>query len=517
MEEAGAAAAVAVGNLDAHHAEREQLVDQRGRELRVLVHLADQRADFLVRELVHAVAQEPFVLGQSRQGLHPRMLSSRHRAKDRAADRRALRGNAPRVASDIPGPAAAPAAPGLSRRHESRAGRRDRHRPRRPSARRAHRRRLRTAGRRQADDDRSRALPRRRRLLGRYARSRRSARTTTRSARRRATTCASTRSCSTTTTSSAWSELRVIEPLLAFVRQLPPTDLVAVYYPLDSVTDVAFTRDREAGAEGDPRLLRPPRRLSAETSGRRGAPALSARASRNDSPPDRHVGARGAGASISADQDQGRKTIIFVSDGFTQPVDDVRDLFQAANRANVAIYPLDPRGLTMANRPHDDAGMIMNGLMQRSRRDGNARRRDRRPRHRPEERHQRRARAGDPRLARLLPDRVRVAASRRWQVSQGHGAREAAAAPRVFARTGYWAFKRGENTAIACPRRCRPCRRPCRRRSTGSPTRCVPTRTSRRNAARRMMMPAAAAPAAAPLARRADDRAWRTDERWASR
>lgn len=40
-------------------------------------------------------------------------------------------------------------------------------------------------------------------------------------------------------------ELKVIEPLLAFVRQLPPTDLVAVYYPLDSVTDVAFTRDRE--------------------------------------------------------------------------------------------------------------------------------------------------------------------------------------------------------------------------------------------------------------------------------
>ena len=40
-------------------------------------------------------------------------------------------------------------------------------------------------------------------------------------------------------------ELRVIEPLLAFVRQLPPTDLIAVYYPLDSVTDVAFSRDRE--------------------------------------------------------------------------------------------------------------------------------------------------------------------------------------------------------------------------------------------------------------------------------
>jgi hypothetical protein len=40
-------------------------------------------------------------------------------------------------------------------------------------------------------------------------------------------------------------ELRVIEPLLAFVRQLPPTDLVAVYYPLDPVTDVSFSRERQ--------------------------------------------------------------------------------------------------------------------------------------------------------------------------------------------------------------------------------------------------------------------------------
>ena len=41
-----------------------------------------------------------------------------------------------------------------------------------------------------------------------------------------------------------FGELRVIDPLLAFVRQLPPTDLVGVYYPLDSVTDVNFARDR---------------------------------------------------------------------------------------------------------------------------------------------------------------------------------------------------------------------------------------------------------------------------------
>src|SRR5262249_57420916 len=41
------------------------------------------------------------------------------------------------------------------------------------------------------------------------------------------------------------SELGVVDPLIAFVRQLPPTDLVAIYYPLDSMTDVAFSRNRE--------------------------------------------------------------------------------------------------------------------------------------------------------------------------------------------------------------------------------------------------------------------------------
>src|SRR4029079_13734631 len=43
---------------------------------------------------------------------------------------------------------------------------------------------------------------------------------------------------------------------------------------------------------------------------------------------------------------QGRKSIIFVSEAFTEPVFEMRDLYQAANRANVAIYPLDPRGLS---------------------------------------------------------------------------------------------------------------------------------------------------------------------------
>ncbi len=39
-----------------------------GRHLGVLVHLARERADFLVRELVDAVAEEGFVFGQPREG-----------------------------------------------------------------------------------------------------------------------------------------------------------------------------------------------------------------------------------------------------------------------------------------------------------------------------------------------------------------------------------------------------------------------------------------------------------------
>ncbi len=156
-------------------------------------------------------------------------------------------------------------------------------------------------------------------------------------------------------------ELRVIEPLLAFVRQLPPTDLVAVYYPLDSVTDVAFTRDREAvfkairafyGRKGDYQPKRP-----VEEEHLRFSPGQRETIRRQI------VTSALEGLALHLGSIKiGRKTIIFVSDGFTQPVEDVRDLFQAANRTNTAIYPLDPRGLTMANG-RTTSGMIMNGLM----------------------------------------------------------------------------------------------------------------------------------------------------------
>ena len=67
MEEPAAGAAVGLGHLDAHDAEIEQLVDQRARNLRLLVHFADQRPDLGLGELAHAVAENPLVFGEHGQ------------------------------------------------------------------------------------------------------------------------------------------------------------------------------------------------------------------------------------------------------------------------------------------------------------------------------------------------------------------------------------------------------------------------------------------------------------------
>jgi VWFA-related protein len=139
-------------------------------------------------------------------------------------------------------------------------------------------------------------------------------------------------------------ELRVIEPLLAFVRALPPTDLVAVYYPLDSVTDVAFSRDREPvlkairkfyGRKGDYTPTRP----IEEEHWRRMRDIENIRRQVVTS------ALEGLSIHLGAIK-QGRKSLIFVSEAFTQPDFEMRELYEAAGRANVAIYPLDPRGLT---------------------------------------------------------------------------------------------------------------------------------------------------------------------------
>ena len=75
VEERGAGAAVALGDLDAHDAELEQLVDELAGHLGVLVHLADERPDLAVGEFVDAVAEQRFVFGQTRQRRAGRSVS----------------------------------------------------------------------------------------------------------------------------------------------------------------------------------------------------------------------------------------------------------------------------------------------------------------------------------------------------------------------------------------------------------------------------------------------------------
>ena len=64
VKEGRAGAAERLRNLDAHDAEIEQLGDEPVRDPGLLIHFADQRPDFPVRERVDAVAKQRLVLGQ---------------------------------------------------------------------------------------------------------------------------------------------------------------------------------------------------------------------------------------------------------------------------------------------------------------------------------------------------------------------------------------------------------------------------------------------------------------------
>jgi VWFA-related protein len=153
-------------------------------------------------------------------------------------------------------------------------------------------------------------------------------------------------------------ELRVIDPLIAFVQRLPPTDLVAVYYPLDSMTDVAFSRDRERavrairafkGRRGDYQPTRPVEEEHLRH------PESIERIRRQIT-----MSALEGLATHLGGIKQGRKTVVLVSEGFTEPVDELRDVYQAANRANVAIYSLDPQGMTTGPRRSTTPAQMMN-------------------------------------------------------------------------------------------------------------------------------------------------------------
>ena len=238
------------------------------------------------------------------------------------------------------------------------------------------------------------------------------------------------------------AELRVIEPLLAFVRQLPPTDLVGVFYPLDSVTDVAFTRDREL-------VLKAIRAFYGRL--RDYTPKHPVEEEHLKYPRDierirREIvtSALGGLAAHLGGIKQGRKTVIFVSEGFALAVDDVRDLYQAANRANVAFYPIDPRGLMISNGRTTSAQM-MNGLVS-----------DRDAMETLASETGGRAIVQTNDLGAALGQVIRD--SRAYYLiayesphpddGKFHKVTVRVKRPHatVFARTGYWAYKRGENT-----------------------------------------------------------------------
>jgi VWFA-related protein len=179
------------------------------------------------------------------------------------------------------------------------------------------------------------------------------------------------------------NDMAIREKLASFVMQLNARDLVAVLYPLTPVSDLVFTRNHEAVAnqlmrfEGRKWNYTPRNRYEdryamypAETVERiRAQVSLSALRSLSI-----HLG------SLR----EGRKAILFVSEGLTYNVsptltnpydpyapfrpgdsavgggyaqssqdffrevdmnNDLRYVFDAANRANTSIYSLDPRGL----------------------------------------------------------------------------------------------------------------------------------------------------------------------------
>ncbi|MBA3949374.1 MAG: VWA domain-containing protein, partial [Acidobacteria bacterium] len=181
------------------------------------------------------------------------------------------------------------------------------------------------------------------------------------------------------------NDMVIREKLASFVLQLNSRDLVAVVYPLTPVTDLVFTRNHEAVAES---LMRFQGRKYDYT-------PRNAYEERYASYPAQAVEYIRTQVSLSAlrslsihlgTQREGRKTILFVSEGMTyntaptitnpndpnapimpggdplraggytqssqeffkevEMVGDLKYVFDAANRANTSIYSLDPRGLT---------------------------------------------------------------------------------------------------------------------------------------------------------------------------
>jgi VWFA-related protein len=181
--------------------------------------------------------------------------------------------------------------------------------------------------------------------------------------------------------------LGVKEPLIKFIRnQLGPLDLVGLMYPLSPVTDLRLTRTREA-------LVRAIERFEGRKYDYRARNEFEERYSMYPAEVVERVRNEVSLLAIEAlvthlgSVREGRKTVILVSEGYTHylppqlrdPIAEMpglgnpargqagvgdanedrarlfsdmditrmlRDIYNAANRSNTAIYALDPRGLT---------------------------------------------------------------------------------------------------------------------------------------------------------------------------
>lgn len=141
--------------------------------------------------------------------------------------------------------------------------------------------------------------------------------------------------------------LVVREALTRWIRQaLGPTDLVVLMDPLTPLDALTFTRDRH-------KLVQAIQAFE----GRRGiyVPARSLLEEQQQLSRDiRRVRIEVTLSALEAlvthlgSLKEGRKSVLFVSEGFIVPpelMEDVRRVYEAANRGNTAIYTLDPRGL----------------------------------------------------------------------------------------------------------------------------------------------------------------------------
>jgi VWFA-related protein len=144
---------------------------------------------------------------------------------------------------------------------------------------------------------------------------------------------------------------RAIEPLVQFVEALPPVDLVAVYNPIVPARDVRFSRDRAEtikiirAFEGRQGVYVPPKYPAEEEHLRRLSMIERLRAQVT------YTALEGLAIHLGGLK-EGRKSMIVVSERLSMDLADLDELVRTANRNNVSLYPLDPRGLLVGgDRP----------------------------------------------------------------------------------------------------------------------------------------------------------------------